>query len=260
MTGGALYGVPFCWLDTGLKRMEIMSDRLRQIVDWIPRDQVVADVGCDHGLVPLALVERGDNKRIIASDVSAPSLQKLIDVVKENDLEDVIDCRVTDGLQGMEEDHVETIVIAGMGGHLIARILEEGIEVAKKAKHLLLSPHTASDVVRKTLHRLGFAIVRETVVEDAGKFYELIDAVPSDETQGYDDMLFYQYGEQPVASKHPVLRKKLCCERTRIDTILQAWREKESGSDRLEARKEELQKEVDRLNEVIAKLGESNED
>lgn len=109
-------------------------------------------------------------------------------------MEDKIQCRLGRGLSTIKPGEAEEIVIAGMGGNLIRDIIEEGLEVFKGAKSLILQPMQHSQVLRKYIYNSGFKILDEELCIDENKFYEIIK-VSYDENIKYIDSIFYEVGE-----------------------------------------------------------------
>ena len=154
----------------------ILSERLRAIISMVPRNKCTADVGTDHGFVPVSLISEGIAERAIASDVGKGPLSRAEEHVRALGLEDRIECRLGDGLSVLSPGEAEVIVIAGMGGMLIVRILLDGREVLDSTKTLILSPHRDALELRRSLEDLGFTITDERMVREEGKYYPVIRA------------------------------------------------------------------------------------
>lgn len=137
----------------------------------------VADVGTDHGYVPVFLLREGVCPLAIAVDVSAGSLQKAADLAQRAGLRDRMECRLSDGLSKVEPGEVDSIVISGMGGILMRRILEEGLETVRAAKELVLSPHRNPELITEFLEQQGFSIVTDESIEDKKRYYRVLKAV-----------------------------------------------------------------------------------
>ena len=143
----------------------------------VPENKCTADIGTDHGFVPVSLVSEGVAERAIASDVRKGPLERARMHIAEAGLEERIDCRLGDGLRTLSPGEAEVIVIAGMGGMLMIRILRDALEIAKSARHLVLSPHRDVFEVRKFLEEQGFQIEDETMIREDGKYYPVIRTV-----------------------------------------------------------------------------------
>lgn len=131
----------------------------------------VADVGCDHGYVSIFLIQSGIAQKAIAMDVRKGPLAGAEENIREYGLESVIETRLSDGLKGLSKGDAEAIVIAGMGGKLMIRILKEGNPVSLGIKRAVLQPQSDMDEFRDYLRKNGFHILDEQVIYDEGKYY-----------------------------------------------------------------------------------------
>ena len=131
--------------------------------------------GSDHAYLPIELVERGKIKSAIAGEVVEGPYQSAVKNVEAHGLNEKIQVRLANGLTAFEEaDQVSVITIAGMGGRLIARILEEGLDKLANVERLILQPNNREDDLRIWLQDNDFQIVAESILEEAGKFYEIL--------------------------------------------------------------------------------------
>lgn len=147
--------------------------RLRVIADLInDRDKVVADIGCDHGYLSKILIEENRAKKIIATDISKPSLEKTAILAKQYGLSDKITTKVGDGLKPIQEEKVDIVVIAGMGGYEIIKILEENKN--KNYLKLIFQPVQKTIELRKYLIENNYRILQDFIIEDKSKFYNTL--------------------------------------------------------------------------------------
>lgn len=156
----------------------MISKRLQYIVDFVTYFETIADIGCDHGYVCIELIKNNKVKKAIASDISYPSLKKTIDFVKVNNIDDRIETRVGDGLDVLNKDEVDAVIVAGMGGVLISDILKKNYNLKFKEKNplLILQPVQQAKDLRYYLYENKFEIVDEDIVFDMGKYYNIIVA------------------------------------------------------------------------------------
>ena len=155
----------------------MISKRLETVASFVPQGAVLLDVGSDHAYLPIELVKKGHIERAIAGEVVEGPYQSAIKNVKEHDLVEKIQVRLANGLAAFEEsDQVSVITIAGMGGRLIASILEEGFDKLAHVERLILQPNNREDELRSWLQDYGFQIIAESILEEAGKFYEILVA------------------------------------------------------------------------------------
>lgn len=153
----------------------MISKRLELVASFVPQGAILLDVGSDHAYLPIELVERGQIKSAIAGEVVEGPYQSAVKNVEAHGLKEKIQVRLANGLAAFEEaDQVSVITIAGMGGRLIARILEEGLGKLANVERLILQPNNREDDLRIWLQDHGFQIVAESILEEAGKFYEFL--------------------------------------------------------------------------------------
>ena len=104
-----------------------LSKRLETVASFVPKGSNIADIGTDHGYVPIYLVREGQAEHAVAMDVRKGPLERARAHVAEAGLGSRIDVRLSDGLAGLKPGEADCVVIAGMGGELIIHILEEGV-------------------------------------------------------------------------------------------------------------------------------------
>jgi len=166
---------------------ESLPIRLEGIISLSHGAEVGADVGCDHALLTVAMVQRGLWTRAYASDVRKGPLERAAAHVAESGLEDRIETRLASGLDGLKKDQVQSVVMAGMGGHLMAELLRTSYEEPDGAIHglreLILQPQSELELVRKTVYELGFVITREKILKDREKTYWIFRCEPGTDEQ-----------------------------------------------------------------------------
>ncbi|MCD7854751.1 MAG: class I SAM-dependent methyltransferase [Clostridiales bacterium] len=149
-----------------------LSKRLKMSADMVPHCSLLADVGTDHGSLPVYLALKGIIKKAVASDLSPVSCEKAYKNVCENGVEDIIDVRCGSGLSVIKENETpDVIVITGMGGILITQILEDAPPNAKNTPYLILQPQHNIDSVRAYVLKNGYEIIAEDAAEEHNKFY-----------------------------------------------------------------------------------------
>ena len=153
----------------------MISKRLELVASFVPQGAILLDVGSDHAYLPIELVERGKIESAIAGEVVEGPYQSAVKNVEAHGLKEKIQVRLANGLAAFEEvDKVSVITIAGMGGRLIAKILEEGLDKLANVERLILQPNNREDDLRIWLQDNDFQIVAESILEEAGKFYEIL--------------------------------------------------------------------------------------
>ncbi len=166
-----------------------------ELLSIIPSVGLLLDVGCDHGYTSIEAVRRGIAKRAIASDVNKGPLLRAKEHIELSGLSERIDTVLSDGLRAIEkgvlipkdkEDNV--LLISGMGGELMSRILWDGEEKTRLFRYLLLSPQSEPELLRKELiYRLGYHIVLECYIKDSGRYYVMIRAEKGAEKENYNE-------------------------------------------------------------------------
>ncbi|WP_251935458.1 tRNA (adenine(22)-N(1))-methyltransferase TrmK [Streptococcus sp. Marseille-Q0941] len=153
----------------------MISKRLETVASFVSQGAVLLDVGSDHAYLPIELVEKGHIELAIAGEVVVGPYQSAVKNVENHGLSDKIQVRLANGLAAFDEsDQVSVITIAGMGGRLIASILEEGFDKLAHVERLILQPNNREDDLRNWLQDHGFQIIAESILEEAGKFYEIL--------------------------------------------------------------------------------------
>ena len=265
-----------------------LSERLKLVASFVEPGAVVADVGTDHGYVPIWLVQEGVAVGGIAMDVKPGPLERAAAHIVACGLTDRIQTRLGDGLSALSDGEVDTVIIAGMGGPLITRILTDGLETARKMKRLILSPQSEIWIVREFLDRQGFIIEDEGMTEEDGKYYTVIRArfgseyieegtenkaseVRTEENGRMDGMampsadenesvnqrkrLEWKYGKCLLEQKNPVLLEFLEKEREKYRQVLERLNSADgkhgAGNLRRQARKKEVEEELALIEEAM---------
>ena len=195
------------------------------IANLVDNSKVLADVGCDHAYISINLLEKGKVERIIASDLREGPLNIARDNIRLYGFEDRIETRLCAGLCGYEAGEVDTILISGLGGMLVKEILSESIDVVKMADTLILEPQSDLRVVRAYLKDIGFEIIDEDMLNEGGKYYQIIKAVKSKERmevcEDIGAMAENEFGPILIKKKHPVLLEFLKKRKNHYERLLQ---------------------------------------
>ncbi len=189
-----------------------LSLRLSAVAEMVTKGNRLVDVGCDHGYLPVYLILNKKIPKAIAADVGKGPLSRAREHISQYGLGAYIETRLCDGLQGIRPEEGDTLVLAGMGGPLMEKIMTEGRETLSGFRELILQPQSDVPHVRRFLLNNGFAIVQETIVKEDGKFYPVMKAVPEEAVSDRDgesavwteeELLF---GRFLLREKHPVLK------------------------------------------------------
>ena len=155
-----------------------LTDRLQVLADQIKQDETMADIGTDHGFLPIYLWENEISPKVIMADISPGSLDKARVNCYENYPDVKFDLRLGNGIQILENGEVDAVVIAGMGGKLMTEILGENLEKSKSFSKLILQPRNGQAKLRSWLLENGFSIVKESLVRENKYICEVITVVP----------------------------------------------------------------------------------
>ena len=202
----------------------MISKRLELVASFVPQGAVLLDVGSDHAYLPIDLVERGRIEGAIAGEVVDGPYQSALKNVEAHGLKEKIQVRLAKGLAAFEEeDQVSAITIAGMGGRLIATILEEGLGKLANVERLILQPNNREDDLRIWLQANGFQIVAESILEEEGKFYEILVVESGQMKLSASDVRFGPFLSKEVS---PVFVQKWQKEAVKLEFALEQIPEK----------------------------------
>ena len=215
-----------------------LSKRMKAVAAMVTSRGILADVGTDHGYVPIALVEKNKVKHAIAMDINKGPLERAKKNIVENHMEEYIETRLSDGVQALQVGEADSILIAGMGGELVIHILTDGEAVCKQAKELILQPQSDIRKVREYLRLHQYPMMRvENVAYDSAW-----DRMNEDTVIACDI-----YGPLLLKNGNPVLRRFLVRHHQQLSQILDQL-EKQPWSRAIEKRMQEVREEI-RYNE-----------
>lgn len=231
-----------------VKKMKIkLSNRLQAVAGQIPAGLRVADIGTDHGYLPVYLVVNDIAPRVIATDRGKRPLDSAVQLVGLLSLDSQIELRLGDGLKVLTPGEAEVICIAGMGGVAIKEIIRESMEVAKAARRLVLQPQRNVPAVRRFLAESGFRIVAEDLAEDDGFYYEVMAVEPGEMRLS---ALEEDFGPLLLQQGHPLFKDFLSLKEADMSRLLEAMAGNDSPDS--QARKKQLGEEITRINKLIA--------
>ena len=165
--------------------MTQLSERLLIVAAQVPPGTTVADIGSDHGMLPVHLVTTGSSPRCVAIELTQGPFDMCRHAVADAKLSNVIDVRLGNGLEPLSGGEVDVVCIAGMGGATIAGILERGRARLSTVQRLVLQPNGGGGALRRHLYQTGWQIVDEHALEERGRFYVVIVAEPGDPSLPY---------------------------------------------------------------------------
>ena len=228
-----------------------LSQRLSSVASMVTAGNCLADVGTDHGYVPIYLYERNIIPRAIAMDVNKGPLERAALHIAESGMKEAIETRLSAGLTALKPGEADSVVIAGMGGPLIIRILSAHPEVTESLKELILQPQSEISEVRIWLYEQGYEIVEEHMVFEDGKYYPMFMALKNPEAEKLTD-LEYKYGKISVLGEPEVLRAYLVREIANKQNILQKLNEE--TTEKSKGRAVEIKALLAELEEMLSEM------
>lgn len=166
-----------------------LSKRLETVAKYVPNRARVADIGSDHAYLPCYLVKNSGIPFAIAGEVAAGPFHSAEKNVMSEGLTHQISVRMGDGLEVIGAGEVDCITIAGMGGTLIASILEAGKEKLGSVNRLVLQPNIGAEAIRRWFIENGWELIAEEILEEDGKIYEILAAEKGDPYKPYTENL-----------------------------------------------------------------------
>ena len=218
-----------------------LSKRLKAVAELVSKDTVVADVGTDHGYIPIHLLMEGKCKKAFAMDVNRGPLQRATEHIAAYGLSQCIETRLSDGVSALKMGECDCVVVAGMGGALTVKILEEGKEIFRSLKEFILQPQSELVKVRRYLWEQGYTIIDEDMILEDGKFYPMMK-VSIGNSEEYS-IIELRYGKLLLKKRHPVLKDFLDKEVCTKESILVNLNEQKGAH--IEVRKAEIKQELE---------------
>ncbi len=158
-------------MSTGISHLD---SRLSLCAEFVRADSTLADIGTDHAYLPVWLCQNGKCRSAIAADINPEPLKRGQETIATAHLESKVQTRLSDGLKNIASDEADDIVVAGMGGELIAKILSECSFTKDTTKHFILQPMTKSEYLISWLAENGYTIIKQDCCVAANKCYTVI--------------------------------------------------------------------------------------
>ncbi len=155
-----------------------LTERTEGIVSLVPKCGCVADIGCDHGYVSIALLQREIAEKAVACDIKEGPLKHAVSNIAKAGLEKSIDIRLAAGLEGLTPGEADACVIAGMGARTIMEILGNSPEIVEKTKYFILQPQSEIPEMRRYLRENGFTLLRNKMMREGEKYYFAMLVMP----------------------------------------------------------------------------------
>lgn len=184
-----------------------LSKRLNAVAKLAGKCRCVADIGTDHGYIPIYMIQQNLAQSAVAMDVNKGPLERASQNIKSYRMEKSITTRLSDGMAELKEEEADCVIIAGMGGLLTIRILEAGRTVLQTVDTLVLQPQSEIGQVRIWLSEHGYRITDEDMVLDDGKYYPMMRAEHGEQEAWTEQE--YAFGKYLIQKRNPVLKEFL---------------------------------------------------
>ena len=178
-----------------------LDSRLSLCASFVRNGCKLADIGTDHAYLPVYLCQKGVCKSAIAADINPDPLKSGQNTIARYGLSDIIQTRLSDGLTAISPDEADDIVIAGMGGELIAKIIGGWEYSRDREKRFILQPMTKSELLISWLCKNGFEIIDQDCCVASGKCYTVLLVEYSGEPREYGEIYPYLGGLDPQKSE-----------------------------------------------------------
>lgn len=224
-----------------------LSIRLDAVAKMAAQAKRLADIGTDHAYIPIYLMQAGSLESAVAMDINPGPLARAQENIRAYGLEDKIRTRLSDGAQKLRRGEADTVVIAGMGGALMQKILTEGARQLQDVETFVLQPQSELAQFRRFLQENGFCITDEAFVKDGGKYYPMMTARRGAQESWSEAE--YLYGKFLIAERNACLMEYLRRTREAQRRLLEAVAGKDSPQ--IRARKEEIFGELALIEEIL---------
>ena len=173
--------------------MNNLSNRLKEIASFIPDNVKMVDIGCDHALLDIYLYKNRKNIKIIASDINENALEQAKKNIKKYKLDKFIETRLSNGLDNINSNEIDTIVISGMGSHTIVGILRMNQKKIINVDNIIIQSNNHIDFLRERIIELNYYIDSEKLVKDNNIIYTIISFKKGKEKYNKKEIYFGPY-------------------------------------------------------------------
>ncbi|EHK2326456.1 TPA: SAM-dependent methyltransferase [Clostridium perfringens] len=227
-----------------------LSKRLKRIAEHVDKCESVADIGTDHGYIPIYLVKEGICKKAIASDINKGPIEKAKVNVAFEGVSDKVKCLLGPGLNPLKVGEVNGVILAGMGGNLTRDILLADMDKVKKYDFIILQPAQNPEVLREFLYKNDYEIIDEDLIKDEGRFYELFKVKYNENSEKlvFEDELEYEVSPLLREKGHPLFKEFIEEKINRCETILSFIKE---DTEAAKKRKSDLEEKINKLKGML---------
>ena len=226
-----------------------LSKRLQAVADLVSPGMRLADIGTDHAYIPIYLMENEKIPQAIAMDINKGPLELAEEHIKAHGLEQQIQTRLSDGMAKLQAGEADCAVIAGMGGALMIKILEEGRETAFQLQELVLQPQSELKKFRIYLLENGYRVLAEDMVYEDGKYYPMMKVKPGEMTGESWKPEELEYGKYLLDTAHPVLKQFLEREIQICHGVLESLAKQDT--ERAKERRREMEEQIQHVQHIL---------
>ncbi|PZG34815.1 tRNA (adenine(22)-N(1))-methyltransferase TrmK [Listeria ivanovii] len=230
---------------------EQLSKRLEKVASYITSNERIADIGSDHAYLPCFVINNKTASFAVAGEVVDGPFKSAQKQVRASGLTAQIDVRKGNGLKVItEEDAIDTIVIAGMGGTLIRTILEEGTAKLANVSKLILQPNIAAFQLREWSEKNNWTITAESILREDNKIYEIIVLKPSREPVNWTEQEIF-FGPCLLKEQNAIFKSKWRHEANTWQNIIQTISTNQPISNENQAKIRELEHKIALVEDVL---------
>lgn len=227
-----------------------LSERLTRVASYVQIGSIVADIGSDHAYLPCYLIHHQIAKKAVAGEVAKGPYESAQSQVLEEHLDDKIKVRLANGLSAIDQnDLVDTVTIAGMGGPLITTILNQGLEKLTTVNRLILQPNIHAKAIREWAMTNGWKLIAEEILLEEDKIYEILVLERGKMKLSEAQALL---GPILMEARNEVFYLKWAKESAEWNRILEAIRIAQSSRE-VQMKKEEIEQKLKIVKEAVGK-------
>ena len=237
-----------------------LSKRLTALANMVTDGNRLADIGTDHGYIPIYLCQTGKIPSALAMDIGKGPLQQAQTHIAEHGLSEQIKTRLSDGMAALQSGEADTILIAGMGGGLVMKILSEGAEKLTGKEELILQPQSEIALVREFLRAHNFQILDEDMILEDGKYYPMMKVSQqeaAEQTKTLPQEVADAFGPILLQKRHPVLKEWLERELRTTDSVIEQL-SAQPDHERIRNRMQQVNRKKTLILEALKNYGTEN--
>lgn len=234
-------------------KKQLLSERLKTIAQYVRKGDTVADIGSDHAYLPVYLIQEQIASKVIAGEVNKGPFEACLRNIRKHGLQHKIKAKLGDGLEVIEGEKIDTVIIAGMGGSLIRQILDGGKEKLEQVSRLILQPNIAAEHIRRWFIQENWELKSETILEEGRHIYEILIAEKGDPLAPYSKHLHKEIwlGPYLLREKNAIFKQKWEIELKQLKKVHESLVKVQSPSRELVEKKQEIEKKIQWLREEL---------